>query len=66
MPKCTCCFRTARPKTAKTDDAGLTTAFAQQGRYGAWVRYWQDKAGERDGKKYEQVRHYATLVVDVK
>lgn len=50
---------------AKTDKDGFTKEFDKPGRYGAWVRHAEAKAGEHDGKKYEEVRHYATLVVDV-
>src|SRR5262249_1508073 len=37
----------------------------QTGRYGAWARFWEPGSGERDGKKYSEVHHYATLVFDV-
>jgi hypothetical protein len=47
-----------------TDTDGLTSVFAEPGRYGAWARHWIDQKGERDGTSYEQVRHYATLVCD--
>ena len=53
-----------REKT-KTDSQGFTKEFAGAGRYGVWVRVTEAKAGEHDGKKYEEARHYATLVVDV-
>lgn len=48
-----------------TDERGLTTPFTQTGRFAAWARYLEDAPGERDGKPYVQVRHYATLVIDV-
>lgn len=52
-------------KLVKTDKAGETEAFAQNGRYGAWARFWETTAsGERDGKKYPETHHYATLVFD--
>lgn len=47
-----------------TDAHGLTPVFTESGRYGAWARHWVDESGERGGKTYEQVRHYATLVFD--
>lgn len=47
-----------------TDKEGLTPALTDKGRYGAWARFWEDKPGERDGKPYAQLRHYATLVFD--
>lgn len=46
-----------------TDEAGLTPEFDKVGVYGAQVRRVETKAGERDGKKYEEVRQYATVVV---
>lgn len=51
-------------KKVKTDANGETPAFTAAGRYGAWARYWEPTPGERDGKKYEEVRRYATLVID--
>ena len=47
-----------------TDKDGYTPAFDPAGRYGVWLRHTEAKAGEHDGKKYEEVRHYATLVAD--
>lgn len=47
----------------KTDKAGKTPSFPTTGRYGAWARHADPKAGEHDGKKYDETRHYATLVV---
>jgi hypothetical protein len=46
-----------------TDDAGLTAEFDKPGTYGAQVRQVEAKSGDKDGKKYDEVRHYATLVV---
>lgn len=51
-------------KKLKTDASGQTETLTQRGRFGAWARYWEAHPGERDGKKYEEVRHYATLVFD--
>lgn len=48
-----------------TDANGLTEPLRLTGRYGAWARYWETEPGERDGKKYQEVRHYATIVFDV-
>jgi uncharacterized GH25 family protein len=50
-------------KTVATDDSGLTPEFDKAGAYGAQVRRVEAKAGDREGKKYEEVRQYATLVV---
>jgi uncharacterized GH25 family protein len=46
-----------------TDDSGLTPEFDKPGAYGAQVRRVEAKAGDRDGKKYDEARQYATLVV---
>lgn len=48
-----------------TDKDGYTAAVAGTGRFAVWLRHAEAKAGEHDGKKYEEVRHYATLVADV-
>ena len=52
-----------KSEKVKTDKAGKTTTFPAKGRYGAWARHADAKAGESDGKKYDETRHYATLVV---
>ena len=49
-----------------TDKNGFTQAFGKTGRYAAYFKLIEDKTGEHDGKKYEEVRHYATLVADLK
>ncbi len=51
-------------KKLKTDAKGETELLTETGRYGAWGRYWEEAAGERDNKKYEEIRRYATLVFD--
>jgi hypothetical protein len=48
----------------KTDAEGFTEGFAVTGRYAVWLRHTEAKAGDHDGKKYEDVKHYATLVFD--
>lgn len=53
-------------KAVKTDKDGFTPAFDGAGRYGAWARVTEAKSGEAAGKKFEETRHYATLVIDVK
>jgi uncharacterized GH25 family protein len=50
----------------KTDKDGFTASFDATGRYALWLRHVEAKGGEHDGKKFEETRHYATLVVDVK
>lgn len=57
-------FPDGTQKVLKTDAAGKTEELKQTGRYGAWARFWETSPGERDGKKYEELRHYATLVID--
>lgn len=59
-------IKTVGGKKAKstTDKDGLTEAYPAKGRYGAWGKDTVAKPGELDGKKYDEARHYATLVVD--
>ena len=52
-----------KTKVVITDEVGLTTAFDKAGTYGVHVRQVQTKSGEQGGKKYEEIRNYATLVV---
>lgn len=47
-----------------TDAKGITRAFDEAGMYGARIRLVEAKTGEDKGKKYEELRHYATLVVN--
>jgi len=54
-----------KSKDVQTDDAGLTPEFDKPGTYGAYVRQVEAKPGEHDGKKYDEVRNYATLVVSL-
>ena len=54
-----------KKEKTKTDSQGFTKEFTGAGRYGVWVLVTEAKGGEHDGKKYEETRHYATLVVDV-
>ncbi len=52
-------------KEAVTTDAdGYTKPFAASGRYGVWLRHTTPTAGEHAGKKYDEVKRYATLVLD--
>jgi uncharacterized GH25 family protein len=51
-------------QVVKTDKDGLTSGFADRGRYCVAARRAEDKAGEFGGKKYAVVRHTATLVFD--
>ncbi|HYH68984.1 MAG TPA: DUF4198 domain-containing protein, partial [Urbifossiella sp.] len=49
----------------KTDATGHTPAFSAPGRYGAWAKSVIAAPGSVGDKKYEEARHYATVVVDV-
>lgn len=48
-----------------TDKDGYTSAFEKTGRIAVYLKRTEMKSGEHEGKTYEEVRHYATLVVDV-
>jgi uncharacterized GH25 family protein len=51
-------------KELKTDDKGEATFRApKSGAYGFRTRQIEAKAGEHNGKKYAEVRHYASLVL---
>jgi uncharacterized GH25 family protein len=47
-----------------TDKEGLTTAIEAKGKMGVWTKASTNASGEIDGKKYEEIRDYATLVID--
>jgi uncharacterized GH25 family protein len=52
-------------KDLKTDKDGYTTGLEGAGRYGVHAKHVEVKAGEYAGKKYDEIRSYATLVCDV-
>lgn len=52
-------------QSVKTDANGLTPVYKEAGRYCVAARWTEAKSGEYGGKKYEAVRHVATLVCDV-
>jgi hypothetical protein len=52
-------------KPVKTDKDGYTPTFDGAGRYGVYAKRVEAKAGEHAGKKYDEIRSYATLVCDV-
>jgi uncharacterized GH25 family protein len=56
----------SEPKTVKTDSDGMTPPFKSKGQYGLRTLKSEVKTGELAGKKYEEIRRYATLVVTVK
>ncbi|WP_406697721.1 hypothetical protein V5E97_02555 [Singulisphaera sp. Ch08] len=50
----------------KTDkDGWISASFAKPGRYGVWVKVIEPTPGEWEGKPYDEVHHFATLVFDV-
>jgi len=51
-------------KKPVTDKDGLTDAYDAKGRFGAWTKAVENKSGELDGKKYQESRSYAMLVID--
>lgn len=52
-----------RFRAVRTDAEGLTPAFDRAGKYAVRALVTEAKAGEFRGRKYQQVRHYPTLVV---
>lgn len=46
------------------DGTGISQAFEKPGLYGVRVRLVEARSGEEKGKKYEEMRSYATLVVN--
>jgi uncharacterized GH25 family protein len=52
-------------KTATTNKEGITPEYDGAGRYGVYAKQIEAKPGEHAGKKYDEVRNYATLVCDV-
>lgn len=52
-------------KAVKTDKDGYTPNFEGSGRYAVYAKQVEAKAGDHAGKKYEEIRNYATLVCDV-
>jgi hypothetical protein len=56
----------ARAREDRTDPHGRFTLHADQpGVYGIRALHPEAKEGDLEGKKYKEVRHYATLVVEV-
>lgn len=56
---------TSESKKVKTDAEGLTPEFQSSGQYGAWALHSEPKSGEFKGKKFDETRRYASLVVTV-
>jgi uncharacterized GH25 family protein len=67
LPECevTVILPDSSKKAVKTDKEGETPAFDGSGRFGVHARQTEVKSGEHEGKKYEEVRSYATLVCDI-
>ncbi len=53
-----------KKEKVKADKDGRTPAYEAKGRYAAYAKYSESTAGVAGGKKYEEIRHYATLVFD--
>ncbi|MBP3958911.1 DUF4198 domain-containing protein [Gemmata sp. G18] len=51
-------------KAVTTDKDGYTPVYDAAGRYGVYAKHVEAKAGEHAGKKYDEIRSYATLVCD--
>ncbi len=54
-----------KKKAETSDKDGYTPAYDSAGRYGVYAKHVDAKPGEHAGKKYDEVRSYATLVCDV-
>lgn len=52
-------------KDVKTNKDGFTPEFDAPGRYAVSAKLIEAKPGEHAGKKYDEARHYATLVCDI-
>jgi len=52
-------------KMVKTEKDGFTPEFDGKGRYGVVAKFFENKSGDHDGKKFEEIRIYATLVCEV-
>lgn len=52
-------------KAVKTDKQGFTPEFDGAGRYAVMAKHFEVKTGEHAGKKFEEIRNYATLVCDI-
>jgi len=55
----------AAKKAVKTDKEGFTPEFEARGRFGVIAKRIEAKAGEHAGKKFDEIRTYATLVCDI-
>ena len=53
-----------KKEKVKTGPTGITQGFAGEGRFAVFAKNVEAKEGEHDGKKYSEIRHYATLVLN--
>ncbi len=58
-------FPVGAKEALTTDKDGYTATFEKTGRIAVYLKRTETKSGEYGGKTYEEVRHYATLVVEV-
>ncbi|MCS6866030.1 MAG: DUF4198 domain-containing protein [Gemmataceae bacterium] len=56
---------TGEKKAVKTDKDGYTPPFEGAGRYAVYTKLIEAKKGEHAGKKYDEIRNYATLVCNI-
>ena len=54
-----------KKQAVKTDKDGYTPAFEGAGRFAVYAKQVEVKEGEHAGKKFSEIRNYATLVCDV-
>ncbi len=54
-----------KKKAETTNKDGYTPVYDAAGRFGVQAKHIEAKAGEHAGKKYDEIRSYATLVCDV-
>jgi hypothetical protein len=47
------------------DADGRSSEQKETGRYGVWAKMVEKTAGKTEGKDYAEIRHYASVVVDV-
>jgi uncharacterized GH25 family protein len=52
-------------KAVTTDKDGYTPEYEATGRFGVYAKLIEAKTGEFGGKKFDEIRSYATLVCDV-
>jgi uncharacterized GH25 family protein len=53
-------------KRLKTDAKGQTELLTETGRYGAWGRFWEQAAGERDGKRFATTPPWSSMLPQVR